>query len=117
MRARILGLHAEDPALGVRRIAAKVIVETGVSVSRETVRKLLRSAEQEAERAHVVSYAADRAAVGVVGQGRGLTAWDRAMLTAMTAEDHAAMDAYTRAPAGDWFWSPRPSPDRWWVFP
>jgi Homeodomain-like domain len=110
VRAVVFRLREEDPSLGVRLLAARVEAETGTKVSRETVRKLLRSAEQ------VAAYAAEPPGVGVVGQGRGLTAWDRAMATAMSEADHAAFDAY-RAPASTYWWTFRPSPDKWWVYP
>jgi Homeodomain-like domain len=122
VRAVVFRLHAEDPSLGVRAIAARVEAETGVSVSRETVRKLLRSAETQALAGRRVGYVADRAGVGVMGQAGASVAAEPAWRAAwrareMSPEDHAAFDEYVRAPASTWFWVPRPSPEVWWTFP
>ena len=67
VRAVIFRLREENPSLGVRAISSRVEAETGIKVSRETVRKLLRSAEQEAKRLRRAPYAAGRAPAGVMG--------------------------------------------------
>jgi hypothetical protein len=87
VRARIFGLAAEEPGLGVRKIARRVEAETGVKVSRETVRKLLRSARE-----------ADRPIVGVPIVGAE-PPWPVALsaVRPMTDEDHRRFDEYRGA--------------------
>ena len=100
VRARIFALHAEDPGLGVRRIAARVEAETGVKVSRETVRKLLRSVP------------APELVVGAVDPGPGDDPDRPVALSAvrpMTEEDHRRFDEYRGAVYE--------TPGVWWTFP
>jgi hypothetical protein len=93
----VFGLREEDPTLGVRRIAARVTTRTGVSVSRETVRKLLREAERAAVQNHSAASAGEQPVPGVMGQPGGLGSEDRpepavSAVRPMTEADHAAMD-------------------------
>jgi hypothetical protein len=87
VRARIFGLHAEDSSLGVRKVARQIEAETGVQVSRETVRKLLRSARE-----------ADRPIVGVRIVGAE-PPWPVALsaVRPMTEEDHRRFDEFRGA--------------------
>jgi hypothetical protein len=101
VRALIFGLHEEDPSLGVRRLAARVEAETGVRVSRETVRKVLRSAPASGP---------DRAAQ-VVDSAAGKPGWPIALsaVRPMTDEDHRRFDEYRGAVYE--------TPGVWWTFP
>jgi hypothetical protein len=83
VKARIFALHLEHPSLGVRRVAAELLAETGVRVSREAVRKLWRSPPPESELAAGVVDPAPAEPPGPVALSAVLP---------MTEADHAAMD-------------------------
>ena len=98
IKARVHAVAVEDPSLGVRRIAARVEAETGVKVSRETIRKLLRSVP------------APELVVGTVDPGpAGRRSVALSAVLPMTEEDHERFDRYRGAVYE--------SPGVWWALP
>jgi hypothetical protein len=94
VRARILGLHAEDPSLSTRKIAAMV------GCSRETVRLIVKSASGSP----VEGLVARSVAAGVP-----VPAWQAKWAAReMSEEDHERFDTYIGPPASVWFWGSRP---------
>ena len=100
MRARIFALHAEDPGLGVRRIAARVEAETGGE-------DVAGDGSQAA-----ASVPAPELVVGAVDPGPGDDPDRPVALSAvrpMTEEDHRRFDEYRGAVYE--------TPGVWWTFP
>jgi hypothetical protein len=99
VQAVIFRMRGDHPGWGVRKIAAAVEVETGVSVSRETVRQLLRSAEMERGRAvRPGSQAGGQRFGEAVAGSRPVPGWQLAwQAREMTEADHRAFDAYRGA--------------------
>jgi Homeodomain-like domain len=98
VRARILGLHAEDPSLSTRKIAAMV------GCSRETVRLLVRSAHQSPLSESPTSQAVTPTLVSAGGS----VAWAAAAARATSEADHAKFDTYRGAAyerPGVMFWT------------
>jgi hypothetical protein len=102
IRAKVLGLAVEHPDWGSRRIAREA------GASRRSVQRWLAAEGLRgsgAARLRRVAYTAEPAPAGVMVSAGGFVAWAKALLTAMTEDDHERFDRYRGAPASTYVWT------------